>query len=284
LLNESVLAPGNRYARSVAGSASSWQRMTLADVAALHEAHVDPQQATVTVVGDLGVLDVAGSAIDAFGRYPSHGVPATPDRPPEPGAGPQLSCRPGRDGAQTQLMLGAFAADRLDPRWPSARVVGELLGGGIDGLLDTMLRKQHALTYGLEVKFLPYYRGGLFTVAGKVDDTGSEQALALILEVLDRVHAGQLDADHFARVRERMVRSAAETYESTLAVAQQYTELDSCGVGADFVDAHLTKLQALDLDRVRADAATLVDPAALHAVAVGRFDPDASVLAHLNRA
>jgi predicted Zn-dependent peptidase len=80
-----------------------------------------------------------------------------------------------------------------------------------------------------------------------------------------------------------MVRSAPETYESTLAVAQQYVELDSCGIGAGFIDAHLDQLRALDLDRVRADAATLLDPASMHAAIVGRFDPDASVLASLPR-
>jgi zinc protease len=285
LLNASVLAPASRYARSVSGTAHSWARLDLADVVELQQARVDPQHVTVVVVGDLAVLDVAAAAEAAFAPYPSRGLPPAADRAPERGSQPVLSCRPDQldEATQTQVMLGCFAIDRLDSRWPSARVLGEMLGGGVDGLLDAELRGRRGLTYGLDVKFLPYYQGGLFTVAGKVDAARSEHAISVIMDMLHRVHTGRLDPRHYARVRDRMVRSAPETYESTLAVAQQYVELDSCGIGAGFIDAHLDQLRALDLDRVRADAATLLDPASMHAAIVGRFDPDASVLASLPR-
>jgi predicted Zn-dependent peptidase len=272
LLNESVLAPSSRYARSVAGTAGSWEQRSVDDVVELQHTRVDPQQTTVIVVGDLSVLDVRAAASAAFGRHPSSGAGPVPDDVPQPGGPPQLTCRPGRDGAQTQLMIGGFATDRLDPRWPSARVLAELLGGGVDGLLDAQLRGRHGLTYGVDVKFLPYHRGGLFTVAGKVDDAGSEDAVALILSGLADVHAGRLDPGHFERVRDRMVRGAPEIYESTLAVAQQYAELESCGIAADYIDAHLAQLRALEFDEVCADAATLIDPDLLHVVVVGRFD------------
>ncbi|WP_433500669.1 M16 family metallopeptidase [Sphaerimonospora sp. CA-214678] len=286
LLHESVLHPESRYGRPLSGTERSWERLTLADVVELYATRVSARQMTVVVVGDLSMLDAAGAVAGAFGGYPGRDRPAVAERPPAPGGGPRLVCRPGRGGPQTRLMLGCFATDRLDPRWPAARAAAELLGAGTDSLLNRELRRRMALTYGIEVKFIPFFSGGVFVVSGAVDAAHSEQAAEAILRVLHEVRQGGVDPDLFARVRRRMVAGAAELYESTLAVAQQYAELLSCGIEESFVDDHLDRLGSLDVARMADAFSGLVDPDRLHTVAVGRFDPGApadSALAGLER-
>lgn len=275
LLHESVLHPGSRYSRPLSGTERSWRHLTLADVVELYETWVSARQMTVIIVGDLAMLDAAGAAADVFGGHPGRDRPAIAERPPAPGGGPRLLCRTGRGGPQTRLMLGCFATDRLDPRWPSARAAAELLGTGPDSLLNAELRGRMALTYGIEAKFLPFFSGGMFMVSGAVDAARGEQAAEAIMRVLHEVRRGGVDPDLFARVRRRMVTGAAELYESTMAVAQQYAELLSCGIEESFVDDHLDRLGSLDVARMTDDFRSLVDPDRLHAVAVGRFDPGA---------
>ncbi len=93
-----------------------------------------------------------------------------------------------------------------------------------------------------------------------------------------------MDARLFERVRAHMVTSAAETYETTLAVAQQHTELISCGIDEAFIDRHLEELRDLGRARMESDLRSLLDPDRLHVAVVGPFAPDASVLAGLERA
>ncbi|WP_283135046.1 M16 family metallopeptidase [Rhizohabitans arisaemae] len=279
LLNESVLEPASRYSRPLGGSEAAWRHLTLDDVAELFETRVGPQRMTLIVVGDLGMLDAAKAAAEAFGGYPAQGRLPVADRPPVPDGTPRLLCRPGPGGPQTRLMLGCFGIDRLDPRWPSARAAAELLGAGPDSLLNVEVRGRLGLSYGIEARFLPFHAGGVFVVHGAVDGARSEHAAAAILRTLHGMCRGAVDTERFARVRSRMVGSAPEIYESALAVAHQYVELVSCGIHESFIDEHLNRLGSLGVDQMVTDFRSIIDPDSLHVVAVGRFDPDVPTLA-----
>ncbi|WP_459186337.1 M16 family metallopeptidase, partial [Streptomyces sp.] len=283
LLSESVLAPTSRYARPVGGTEESWRTLTRHDVAALYATGVAPPTMTVVVVGDLGLVDAEAAVHESFVHHPKAVCRPTADRQPEPGSGPRLILRPGQGGGQTQIMMGCFAVDRLDPRWASARAAAKILGGGADALLNKELRGRLGISYGFEARFVPYFSGGLFMVAGSVDGTHSQEAAAAVLRVIRQTVDDGVDARLFERVRTHMVTGAAETYETTLAVAQQHTELISCGIDEAFIDRHLEELRNLDRAQMESDLRSLVDPDRLHVAVVGRFDPDASVLAGLER-
>lgn len=284
LFNESVISERSRYSRSVAGSVASWERMRLVDVLDVHDRYIDPQHMTMVVVGDLSTFDVPAAVARAFADYPSTGAVAVADEAPRPALGPRLMCRPAEPSgavASTQLMLGCFAVDRLDPRWPSARAGAELLGVGPDSLLNRELRGRLGLSYGIDAKFIPYFSGGIFDISGSVDSARSEEALGAIYRVLHQTLSDGFPAEAFERVRARMVAGAPEIYESTLAVAQQYVELASCDLEESFIDEHLRRMSRLDLADLDADMRTLIDPDGMHVAVVGRFDPSASVVGHM---
>lgn len=279
LLNETVTAPTSRYARPLGGTEESLRRIRLDDVRAVL-GRIDPARTTVVVAGDLAGTDVRTALEDTLGSVPASGTAGVDDVPAEPAGTPRVVCRPGVRADQTQLMFGCFAIDRTDPRWPSARVLAELLGAGPGSLLNRELRGRLALTYGVQVRFLPYAVGGLFVVSGTVDSARSEESVDAVLRVLAELRDG-VPAGLFERVRQRMVDTAPEVYESSLGVAQQFAELVSCRLPRDFVDDHVHRLRNLTADTVLADARTLVDPQALSLVAVGRLDPGRTAMAGL---
>jgi predicted Zn-dependent peptidase len=256
---------------------------------------------TLIVVGDLrSVGPDAEAAVRAAFERRGHGLadcaPAA-DTVPAPGGPPRLWHRPGPGGpdgpggaghpagrrAQTRIMIGGFGIDRLDPRWPAARIAGDLLGAGPEAVLNRRLRGELGISYGFDVRFIPYHTGGIWFVAGSVHGGRGEQAVAVIREVLDSVAAGEISAEEFEAVRRRTASSGPLTYESALAVAHQYLEMASCGVDESFVDAHLAARTALDHERWTAEVRELVVPERTHVAVVGAFDPDASVLAGMPR-
>jgi zinc protease len=80
-----------------------------------------------------------------------------------------------------------------------------------------------------------------------------------------------------------MVLDAPETYETSLAVAQQHAELVSCGIDESFIDQHLDALHRLDGVRWEHDVRSLIDPDRMHVAVAGRFDPRRSAVAALQR-
>ncbi|MFI6055870.1 M16 family metallopeptidase [Streptomyces violascens] len=284
LFSESVLAPTSRYARPVGGTTQSWQALTAEDIAELYHAYVGPHQMTVIIAGDLGLLDVEAAVRESFGHYPRRECAQVADEPPRPNGRPRLMWRAGHGGEQTRLMMGCFAIDRLDTRWPSARVAAELLGSGADSLVNAELRGRLGISYGIDVRFVPYFSGGLFLVAGSVAGTHTAQAIATIRLVLTRLLEDGVEPQLFTQVRNHMAADAAETYETTLAVTQQQAELASCGIDVSFIDRHLNEIKALEPTRLEDDFRSLIDPRRLDVAVVGQFDPDASELADMERA
>ncbi|MGY5011931.1 M16 family metallopeptidase [Streptomyces sp. 900105755] len=284
LFSESVLAPATRYARPVGGTDATWRQLSLEDVAHLRQQHVGPQHMTVIIAGDLSLVDAEAEAVRFFDHFPQGTNSVVPDRAPQPAARPQLMWRAGTEGAQTRLMMGCFAIDRLDPRWPSARVAAELLGGGADGLINKELRGRLGLSYGIDVRFVPYFSGGLFLMAGSVASGHAEQAITSVRRVLRHFIDAGPDRNLFAQVQDHMVGSAPETYETSLAVAQQHVELASCEIDPSFIDHHLRKVRELEPGRLEQDLRSLVDPDQLHVAVVGQFDPATSDLAYMVRA
>lgn len=276
LLTELVIAAPSRYARPIGGSEESLARIALPDVVDI-AAQIDPRLVTVIVVGDLDAGDVSAAA-KAFGAAPSSSAPIPGDVPPAPTRAARFACRPGGRVAQTQLILGCFGVDRKDDRWPAARLLAELLGGGAQALLNNELRGRLGISYGLRAKFMPYAVGGLFAISGSVDEARSEEAVDAVLRVIGQLLEEGVPDDLFEQVRAGMVDAAPEIYESALAVAQQYGELISCGLSAAFIDDQLERLRALTVDQVMAVARSLIDPRNLSVVAVGRFDPGRSVV------
>ena len=61
------------------------------------------------------------------------------------------------------------------------------------------------------MKFLPYYRGGLFTVSGKVDDAGSERALAMVVDAKTRLGEAELEPEQ-RRLLELVADGVVERY------------------------------------------------------------------------
>lgn len=282
LFSRSVLPADSRYARSIGGEDDAG--LTADYIAALYDRHVGPRVMTMVIVGDLRGTDVESAVRSAFGRHhPKDCVPGI-DRPPTPGAAPRLwHRRVAAGGGQTRIMIGSFGIDRQDPRWPAARLTAELLGGGTDALLNRELRGNLSVSYGFDVRFIPYTAGGLFLVSGSVAEDRSEQAVAVICDLLTRIAAGDVDEKSFATTRNRMTAGAPITFETALAVAQQHLELASSGIDESFIDRHLSEIAMLDPQRWAADVRTLIEPGNLHAVVVGRFDPDASALSGVAR-
>ena len=138
---EAALFGAHPYGRPVLGSAEELRATGASELAAFHRRRYRPDRAVLVVAGDLGTASgsVLGAVETAFGDLPPRAAPDGDG--PEPGA----AGRPGspavppprgpvrierRRGEVPRLLLAFPAPAASDPRFPAARLLATLLGGG----------------------------------------------------------------------------------------------------------------------------------------------------------
>jgi predicted Zn-dependent peptidase len=264
-----VIQPGCRASRRRDGDERSLPRIRTAHLADLHQTRMSPGRTTLVLVGDFSQTQPLEIASSTLGRWRAPAPAAEPLQDNLARQGPPLVAveRPGM--VQTRFLLGCFATDRRDPDWPALSVAGHVLGYGPTSRINASLREKSNYTYGVEVKFLPFQRGGLFMVGGSLHGPATLLALRDLHDILGQVCSDGFTEAECRAASEHIVRAAPMTYESAITVAQQRAELIGAGMPDTYVDAHLDRVRQVTAEEVSSAFARHVDPAALTLVTVG---------------
>ncbi len=194
---------------------TSLKRITRADVMAFYQQHYRPDKTILTWVGDfdpvkvrlllnqmLGTWEVQGDAATVL--FPPVDFPATVKR-----VNPVL---PGK--AQAITYIGYNAIDRRDPRFYSALVLNQILGGDtLSSRLGTEIRDRQGLTYGIYSTFQSGIHSGPFMISMQTAPEDAEKAIASTLKLLQQLREKGVSASEVAAA----VRSLTSSYTVELA-------------------------------------------------------------------
>jgi predicted Zn-dependent peptidase len=272
VLRETVLDARLRGARPTGGETDQVAAIKAADVAGFHRRCYTPRGATLIIAGDLGDLDVAGSAERAFAAWRPDATPVEPETPRPAPARRRLIHRAG--AVQADIRLGWYGIDRGDPRWAGLQVATFIVGGGFNSRLNTRLREELGYTYGVALSPRPYRSAGLIDLA---TSTKTASAPALIAEALGILRRTEFTADEVSDAISHLIMSAPLTFDTADAVAAQAATLAAARLPLDHVTGHLRALAAVTPESAAEAYDSLITPDAASIVVVG----DAAELAGL---
>src|SRR4030095_3418570 len=126
---------GTHPASLVTPPAESIKKLTSKDLASFHSTYYRPNNAILTVVGDVTLKSILPKIEKAFGDWQKADVPATtiPPAPAQGAARITLIDRPG--SVQTVLQLGTLGIERTSPDYFAVLLADKVLGGGPTGRL-----------------------------------------------------------------------------------------------------------------------------------------------------
>lgn len=259
-LTANLWASTERASRPTAGTPQSITAMNRDDIIAFHRAHVGPQGATLVIAGDLGDVDVPQVVSTGLGAWiNADHVPATPARPPVAAGGATrivLVDRPG--SVQSELSVATPGPDRsVETGWDPFPVLSFIVGGSPSARVDAVLREDKGYTYGIRASFRPRARGGSFITAGSVRADATVDALRLLVGILAEARTGFSDKEIRAGV-DYVVQTAPGRYATADAVADEASALAIEGLPLDFQTTTLTRMGALDNERLTAAYSNVV--------------------------
>jgi zinc protease len=238
------------------------KRVTRADIASFQAQHYRPDTTILALVGDFNFTQVRSLLETEFGNWKARGEAPVVHYPAV--AMPESlininSVLPGK--AQVITYMGNPAINRQDPRYYSALVLNQILGGDtLSSRLGAEIRDRQGLTYGIYSNFLAGKNSGTFLIEMQTSPEDVNKAIASTRKLLGEMHkTGVTKAEV-----ETAKRTAISNYIVSLTSPEELTYRilmnEVYGLDDNELRAFTSKIKSVTLEQVNQAARELLNP------------------------
>ena len=277
-----LYGPEHPWGQPAGGTPQSIGSITAADLAAFHARWWVPNDAVISVAGDVKAGEIVRLLDEKLASWKPHPLP----RLSLP-AFPRLTRReivarekPGTTQAQVWVVGRLFKA--TDPDAIPMRVANLTLGGLFTSRLNMNLRETHGYTYGVGSSVSLMRRSGTFAARGGIVAKNTVEAVAEYENELQRFSSGEISDAELSASKEALVRGLPAALETNDAVASAMGNLVSLGLPLDYYrtfPARVGKVSHADVKRV---VKKWITPGRWPVVIVGPVEQSKEALERLN--
>ncbi|SRR6266498_97085 len=260
---------GDHPAALVAPPPDSLNKLVSADLADFHSRYYRPNNAILTIVGDVTLRDVLPKVQKAFGDWEKAIVPSieVPQAPTPASSRIVLIDRPG--SVQTVLQLGNLGITRTDADYYAVVLADRILGGGPAARLFLNLREDKGYTYGAYSSFAASKYRGTWISNAEVRTDVTEGAMREFMYELRRLRNEKVTTDELDNAKHAIVGSFALSLEQPQILLQNIITQKLYDLPGDYWDMYPQKVAAVTLEDVQRVAQKYLDLDHLQIVAVG---------------
>lgn len=247
---------------------TSVSAITRDDVAGFARDYLVPAGALMVVAGDISADRARSLAERALGEW--RGEPRTTQVPTPPARRPTqilLVNRPG--SAQSSIRIGNLALRPTDDLYYAARIANQVLGGGFEGRLLSVLREKNGWTYTAGSGVLRRKDIGYFQAGTEVRTEVTDSTLVELLNQLRLIRQDDLTDTELASAKGFMVGSFPLAIETPQQVARAVANTKLMGLGDDYLPKYRERLAAVTAADTKKAARTVIHPDSAVVVVVG---------------
>jgi predicted Zn-dependent peptidase len=242
----------------------------LASLKAWHKDNIKPSGAVALVGGDATLAEVMPLLEERFGRWKGTAKASSPALAAVPAAPAHVHVVDKPGAPQAVLRAVAFVAPPTDAAWFPQVLANQAFGGQFTSRLNLNLREEKGWTYGARSSVSYDLRGGAFTASAGVVSAHAVDSLVELRKELDELRASRpVGAEEFRRGRDALALGFPLRFENPGYLLSQEENAWRYGLGADWVDSYLPKLNAVSVEQAQAAWVAQVDPALVQYVMVG---------------
>jgi zinc protease len=280
-LLEALYAEHHPYRYPLVGTLASVDRLTRRDLAGYHAQYLVPSLAAVVVAGDVDPEAIAQELDRRLSSWagPTGSFPTIADTERVQSPRLLLLDRPG--AAQAVVRVGHVGLARTDPAFEVVLLLNQILGGQFTSRLNTKLREERGLTYGVRSQFDCRRGSGPFTISTAVQANRIAQALDDVYHEVSALLTSQPPTQaELDDARRAIVEGHARNFETPSALVNRFASLVVFDFPADYESGLADRLAGISLDELTAQSHRLIHPHMLVAVVVADA---AQVMEDLNR-
>ena len=254
------------YGRIVQGSIASIDRITRDDLVNFYRAYYRPDNAILSVVGDLTPRELDS----LLAKYLSGWKGGTAAPAPAAGnpSGEQVAapaekkvCMLNRDVTQATIILGNHGIARSNPDYYAVSVMNYILGGGgFSSRMMKIIRDQMGLAYSIYSSFIGNKEPGQFQVEVQTKNESADVVIEEILHQIRRIRTEPVTDQELADAKSFLTGSFPRRLETGSRIAEFLTAAQFYELGDDYIEKYPEYINRVTKEDVLRVAKKYLDP------------------------
>lgn len=244
------------------------KKITLDDVKAFVSSNFLPQRTHIYVAGKFDVSAVKKAIADSLGGWTAAG-PARAENIPTTQAHSLLDVTDRPGAPQSTLMLGIPVIPANSPDAVPFIVTNSLLGGSFNSRITANIREQKGYTYSPYSSISNRYRDAYWAESADVTTKFTGDSIKEILGEIKRLSETPPSADELKGIQNYLSGVFVLQNSSRGALISQLLNVDSLGLGDDYLKTYVDKVNAVTPADVQKMTTQYIKPDQLTIVVVG---------------
>ncbi len=222
------------YGHPVLGTQAGLSAITRGDLVEFHRKYYRPNNAVLSLVGDLAPEEAQQWVTKTFGGWTASSIP-----PAKLPAIPELTQRKvveiNKDITQANIILGSLGITRKNPDFYALQVMNYILGGGgFSSRLMDDIRVNRGLAYSVSSSFSPGLEPGPFVVSLETKNATAGEAITQVVEQLRRIRTQPVTAEELKNAKSYLIGSFPRKMDSMSKRAWLLAYVEVYGLGLDY--------------------------------------------------
>jgi zinc protease len=248
------------YGRLISGSAETLDRITRRDILDFHEEYYVPNNAIMSVVGDISHEEVHVLLKQYFSTWRFREV-KTPDLPVPKKEGPGQTIEIDRNLTQATVILGHRGVSRDEPDYYALSVMNYILGGGgFASRLMQNIRVEKGLVYDVRSSFGADKYGGSFSVILQTKNESANTAISEILKEIKKIKTLHVSDAELSDAKAFLIGSFPMRIETSRRIAGFLVAVEYYGLGVDYIEDYPGYINSVTKDEILRVAKKYLDP------------------------
>ena len=254
------------------GTENSLAKIRVEDVKTFYSRFYRPERTWLAVVGNIEkekLLELLQSSWGQWKAAPGT-IPAIKVASLPLPSGKKILLVDKPDATQAYFVLGSPGFKMGDEISAPANVMNTLWGGRFTSWLNTELRIKRGLTYGARSSFQSWKPGGLFTASSYTKNEQLGQMLEITLNLLQKARQEGFSSEEVESARNYILGQFPPTLETNGSKASAYLRLAFYGLGFDYYDRYLARVEKIAAKEIKEAATRLLPESDFVLVVVGK--------------
>ena len=280
----SKLVYGSNHPYGEVQTEESTNNITVDDCKKYYNTYFKPNNAYLTIVGDITVEEAKANAEKYFGSWKKGTVPTNSYDTPQKPAGSSVAFA-NKDGAVQSVISITYPVE-LKPASQEAieaSLMNSILGGGIfSGRLMQNLREDKAYTYGARSSISSDRLIGRFSAGASVRNEVTDSSIVQFLYEMERMASEPVSEEDLQLSKNSLAGSFARSLESPQSLARFARNIVRYDLPEDYYANYLEKLDRVTVADVQNVAKKYITADNAHIVVVGNKDEIADKLSRFD--